>query len=247
MVQLVNVATVDGIATITLDSPANRNALSQQLLVDLHAALDDAERDNARIMVLTHTAPAFCAGADLKERSTGRVDSTSFVRAIERLGTMPAPVIAAVDGPVRAGGIGLMAACDLVVVNPTITFAFTEVRIGVAPAIITAPILQRCGWSKLAAPYLTGEVFDAAGALDMGLVTHITDDVAGTVAELSRGILLGGPKAVAATKALLRKTHAMTELQALSESLFTSEEGREGMAAFAEKRPPRWAQMRSAR
>jgi methylglutaconyl-CoA hydratase len=133
-------------------------------------------------------------------------------------------------------------ACDLVVVNPSITFAFTEVRIGVAPAIITGPILQRCSWSTLAGPYLTGEIFDAARALDMGLITHIADDVAATVAELSRNIMLGGPIAVAATKRLLREVHSMTELQALSESLFSSEEGREGMTAFVEKRPPRWVQ-----
>ena len=151
-------------------------------------------------------------------------------------------MIAAVDGPVRAGGIGLMAACDLVVVDSSITFAFTEVRIGVAPAIITGPILQRCGWSKLAAPYLTGEVFDAATALDMGLVTHVTEDVSGTVGQLGRNLLLGGPNAVAATKPLLRRPHTMPELQAMSESMFTSDEGREGMAAFAEKRAPRWAQ-----
>lgn len=241
MNKLVGVALVGGVATITLDSPANRNALSQQLLADLHDALDTAETGNARVVVLTHTPPAFCAGADLKERSTGRVDSTSFVGAIERLGTMAAPVIAAVDGPVRAGGIGLMAACDLAVVNPSITFAFTEVRIGVAPAIITGPIMQRCGWSKVAAAYLTGEVFDAARALDMGLITHIAEDVEATVAELSRNILLGAPNAVAATKELLRRPHSMPVLQALSESLFTSDEGREGIAAFAEKRPPRWA------
>jgi enoyl-CoA hydratase/carnithine racemase len=237
---LVDVESSGGIATITLDSPANRNALSQQLLIDLHAALDEAERSTARVIVLTHTAPVFCSGADLKERSTGLVDSTSFVRAIERLGGTAAPVIAAVDGPVRAGGVGLMAACDLVVVRSAITFAFTEVRIGVAPAIITAPIMNRCGWSKLAGPYLTGEVFDAVRALDMGLVTHVTDDVAGTVDELCRGIVAGGPNAVAATKSLLRSIHSIAELQALSESLFTSDEGREGMAAFAENRPPRW-------
>jgi len=239
---LVTVSVADEIATITLDSPANRNALSQQLLADLHEALDTAEAEHSRVVILGHTPPAFCAGADLKERATGRVDSTSFVQAIERLGTMTAPVIAAVDGAVRAGGIGVMAACDLVVVNPGITFAFTEVRIGVAPAIITAPILQRCGWSKLAGAYLTGEVFDAATALDIGLVTHVSDDVATTAAELARSLLLGGPNAVAATKALLRRPHTMPELQALSESLFTSEEGKEGMAAFAEKRPPRWAE-----
>jgi methylglutaconyl-CoA hydratase len=239
--QLVNVAVADGIATITLDSPANRNALSQQLLADLHAALDAAEAADARVIVLGHTPPVFCAGADLKERATGLVDSTSFVSAMERLGTTAPPVIAAITGPVRAGGIGVMAACDLVVVDSSITFSFTEVRIGVAPAIITNPILQRCGWSKLAGPYLTGEVFDAARALDMGLVSHVTDDVAATVADLGRSILLGGPKAVAATKKLLRGTHTMAELQALSESLFTSDEGREGMAAFAAKRPPEWA------
>jgi methylglutaconyl-CoA hydratase len=240
--QLVNVVVADGVATITLDSPANRNALSQQLLADFHAAFDTAEAQRARVIVLTHTAPVFCAGADLKERSTGRVDSTSFVRSMERLATTSAPVIAAVDGPVRAGGIGLMAACDLVVVHSSITFAFTEVRIGVAPATITWPVLQRCSWSKLAAPYLTGEVFDAVKALDMGLVTHVTDDVSGTTAELSRKILLGGPNAVAATKTLLRRTHTISQLQSLSESLFTSDEGREGMAAFAEKRSPKWVQ-----
>jgi len=237
---LVSVAVTEGIATITLDSPANRNALSQQLLADLHSALDDAEAASARVIVLTHTPPVFCAGADLKERSTGVVDSTSFVRAIERLGTTSAPVIAAVDGPVRAGGIGLMAACDLVVVARAITFAFTEVRIGVAPAIITAPILARCGWSKPADPFLAGEVFDTATALDMGLVTHVSDYVPGTVVNLCRDLSLCGPNALAATKQLLRRPHSMAELQALSESLFTSDEGREGMAAFGEKRPPRW-------
>ncbi|MBK5330624.1 MAG: enoyl-CoA hydratase/isomerase family protein [Ilumatobacteraceae bacterium] len=242
MGQLVNIVVAGGVATITLDSPANRNALSQQLLADLHAALDVAETQRARVIVLTHTAPVFCAGADLKERSTGLVDSTSFVRAMERFATTSSPVIAAVDGPVRAGGVGLMAACDLVVVNSSITFAFTEVRIGVAPATITWPILQRCGWSKLAAPYLTGEVFDAVHALDMGLVTHVTDHVAATTAELCRNILLGGPKAVALTKTLLRATHTIAELQSLSESLFLSDEGREGMAAFLEKRPPSWQQ-----
>jgi len=238
---LVSVAVADGIATITLDSPGNRNALSQQLLADLHLALDDAEAANARVIVLTHSPPVFCAGADLKERSSGLVDSTPFVRAIERLSTTSAPLIAAVNGPVRAGGIGMMAACDLVVVDTSITFAFAEVRIGVAPAIITAPVLARCGWSQLAAAYLTGEAFDAATALRIGLVTHVTDDVSKTVEQLCRDLMLGAPNAVAATKTLLRQPHTMGELQALSESLFTSEEGREGMAAFAEKRPPRWS------
>ena len=249
---LVRVDVDNGVATITLDSPANRNALSRQLLTDLHAALDRAEQPDVRAIVLTHTAPTFCAGADLKERADPDAQPTGsspMVDAIRRLMFSAQPTIAAVNGSVRAGGVGLMAGCDLVVVQRSVTFAFTEVRIGVAPAIISVPILHRCGWSKLAAPFLTGEVFDAAAALDMGLVTHLADDVDGvdaTVRALVAGVLAGAPQAVAATKALLRQPlphsldDAFTAMQALSESLFGSREAAEGMRAFAEKRQPSW-------
>ena len=236
-----------GVATITLNSPGNRNALSQQLLTDLHASLDQAERAGARAIVLTHTPPAFCAGADLKERGAGGSaaiagSSSLMAQAIERLGSGSAPTLAAVNGPARAGGVGLMAACDLVVVHPSVTFAFTEVRIGVAPAIISVPILARCGWSKLAASFLTGEAFDAESALDMGLVTHIADDVAAAVAKLAAGILAGGPLAVAATRRILRSaTPNMAEMQALSEALFNSPEAAAGMAAFAAKSAAPWS------
>jgi enoyl-CoA hydratase/carnithine racemase len=244
--ELVHIDISGGVATITLDSPANRNALSRQLLGELNAALDRADQPDVRVVVLTHTAPVFCAGADLKERATGSADAQAagnpMANAIERLGTMAAPTIAAVDGPVRAGGVGLMAACDLVVVNRSVTFAFTEVRIGVAPAIISVPILARCGWSTLAAPFLTGETFDAPTAKDMGLITHVTDDVPATVALLVRGVLAGAPAAVAMTKRVLRQGQPdMAAMTALSEALFQSEEAAEGMRAFAEKRPPAWA------
>ena len=236
-----------GVATITLDSPSNRNALSRQLVGELSTALDRAEQTDVRAVIVTHTAPVFCAGADLKERASGTAEAQSagnpMADAIERLGSMRAVTIAAVDGPVRAGGIGLMAACDLVVVNRAVSFALTEVRIGVAPAIISVPILARCGWSKLAAPFLTGEPFDAEAARDMGLVTHVTDDVHGTVAALVKGVLAGAPGAVSVAKRLLRHPSTdMVEMTALSESLFRSAEGVEGMRAFAEKRPPAWAQ-----
>lgn len=237
-----------GVATITLDSPGNRNALSSALVAGLHAALDRAEQSNVRVIVLTHTAPVFCAGADLKERASGSTDSTHMAHVLERLITIRQPTIAAVEGPVRAGGLGLMASCDLIVVRPDVTFAFTEVRIGVAPAIISVPILRRCPWSKLAAPFLTGEQFDAAAARDMGLVTHVADDVPAAVQQLVSGILAGAPAAVAATKLLLH--HAgdgtlvaeLTEMRALSDRLFSSDEGAEGMRAFAERRSPSWAQ-----
>ncbi|MEY4231113.1 MAG: hypothetical protein RLZZ362_1962 [Actinomycetota bacterium] len=230
-----------GVATITLDSPANRNALSTALLTSLHEALDRAEQPDVRVIVLTHTPPVFCAGADLRERSNGPTDAGPMMRAMRRLVEVAQPVIAAVQGPVRAGGIGLMASCDLVVVQRDVTFAFTEVRIGVAPAIISVPILQRVPWTQLAAPFLTGETFDASTALDMGLVTHVSDDVPTTVRALVDGVLAGAPGAVAATKRLLRGERSWEAMQSLSEELFGSAEAAEGMRAFAEQRTPRWA------
>ncbi len=236
-----------GVATITLDSPGNRNALSGALIAGLHEALDRVEQADVRVIVLGHTQPAFCAGADLKERSAGPTDSSHMAHVMERLITARQPTIAAVEGPVRAGGIGLMASCDLIVVRPDVTFAFTEVRIGVAPAIISVPILRRCPWSKVAAPFLTGESFDAVAARDMGLVTHVADDVPVAVAQLIAGIRAGSPSAVAATKLLLH--HAgdgtlvseLTEMRALSDRLFSGADAAEGMRAFAERRTPSWA------
>ncbi|MEI7547570.1 MAG: enoyl-CoA hydratase-related protein [Actinomycetota bacterium] len=242
MSELVHASVEGGVATITLDSPTNRNALSRQLVTELHLALDRAEEPDVRVVVLTHTAPAFCAGADLKERGAGPTSNGPMANAMERLAASAAPTIAAVDGSVRAGGIGIMAACDLVVVHCSVNFAFTEVRIGVAPAMISVPILARCSWSKLAAPFLTGEAFGAEAARDMGLITHVTDDVAATVQTLVAGVLAGAPGAVAATKKVLRQAHPeMAEMQALSEALFASTEAAEGMTAFIEKRPPSWA------
>lgn len=230
----------DGVATVTLDSPANRNALSRALVASLHDALDRAEQPDVRVIVLAHSPPVFCAGADLRERADGPADSGPMVRAMQRLIAARQPTIAAVEGPVRAGGIGLMASCDLVVVRSEVTFAFTEVRIGVAPAIISVPILQRCPWSRLAAPFLTGDVFDARTALEIGLVTHVSDDVAATVAAVVTGVLAGAPGAVAATKALLRDHRSWDDMRELSERLFSSDEAAEGMRAFAERRPPNW-------
>lgn len=236
-----------GIATITLDSQANRNALSRALLAGLHDALDRAEQAAARAIVLTHRGPAFCAGADLKERSAGPPDSAPFVRVLERLMDTAAPTIAAVDGAVRAGGIGLMASCDLVVVDETTTFALTEVRIGVAPAIIAVPILRRVPASRIAAAMLTGAPFDAHEARSMGLVTNVTTDVVATVAELCTGILAGAPRAVAETKQLLHRIGSLDrdvgfeEMRRLSDELFQSADGVEGMRAFADKRAPSWA------
>lgn len=235
-----------GVVYITMDSPANRNALSRQLIGELHDALDAAVSADVRAIVLGHEGNTFCAGADLKERAAGPMDSSPMVRVMQRLSDSAVPTIAAVDGAVRAGGIGLMASCDLVVVASNTTFAFTEVRIGVAPAIIAVPILARVNPSLLAAPFLTGQSFDAVEARAMGLVTHVADDVNATVATLIDGLLMGAPAAVEQTKAVLRRVptltraEAFTEMQALSEALFQTADAAEGMAAFREKRRPSW-------
>lgn len=248
--ELVHAAITAGVATITLDSPDNRNALSRRLVADLHTALDVAEAgidgETVRAIVLTHVPPAFCAGADLKERRTGPPDSGPMVYALQRLMDAPVPTIAAVSGAVRAGGIGLMAACDLVVVRSDVNFALTEVRIGVAAAIISVPILRRASGSRLAAAFLTGEPFDAATAREVGLITHVSGDVDATVAELCAGIKMGAPRAVAETKRLLREVPALERdvaferMRQLSEELFVAADAVEGMTAFAEKRPPSW-------
>ncbi len=246
MGELVRITDDRGVATITLDSQHNRNALSRQLVAELHECLDAAEAADARAVVLTHDGPAFCAGADLKERSSGPPDSSPFVQVLERLMDTDRPTVAAVNGAVRAGGIGLMASCDLVVVDDSVTFALTEVRIGVAPAIISVPILRRVAPGAIAAAMLTGEAFDAAEARSIGLVTHVADDVAATVAELCEGIRAGAPAAVAATKRMLAdvptldRATAFERMRALSDDMFQGADAAEGMAAFREKRRPAW-------
>jgi len=246
MGELVTVDLEAEIATITMDSQHNRNALSVQLVAELHACLDAAERADARAIVLRHEGPAFCAGADLKERSDGPPDATPFVSVLERLMDTERPTIAAVDGAVRAGGIGLMASCDLVVVNSATTFALTEVRIGVAAAIISVPILLRVPAGKIATAMLTGEVFDAAEARSIGLVTHVSDDVAETVTALADGVRAGAPRAVRETKALLRRvptlprSDAFAEMAALSNDLFAGPDAQIGMQAFRDKQRPEW-------
>ena len=244
-----------GVATVTLDSPANRNALSRALVTGLREALDDvakavaAEPDNVRAVVLTHTPPAFCAGADLTERAGGAPDSMPFVDVLRRILDLPVPVIAAVKGPVRAGGIGLMAACDLVVVRDDVQFALTEVRLGLAAAVISVPILRRVSPSHLAEAFLTGAPFDAAEARRVGLISHVASGDEGVdeiVAALCDGIAMGAPGAVAASKRILRDVPAMPldeafeAMGALSNELFASQDAAEGMRSFAERRPPRW-------
>ncbi len=253
MDRLVDFSAQDGVARITLDSPHNRNALSTAFVDQLAAALADAAaQPGVRAVVLDHTGGTFYAGADLGEaagRSPGDVavdrarELTDILRTILRL---PVPVVGAVNGHVRAGGLGLVGACDIVVAGPGSTFALTEARIGVAPSIISLTLLPKMTPRAAARYMLTGEKFDAAEAAAVGLITVAADDVDATVAALTADIIKRSPQGLAAAKALTTAPilaefdrHA-DELAAQSAQLFDSEEAREGMLAFLQKRPPRW-------
>jgi len=244
---LIQAAHSGGVATITLDSPANRNALSMQLMTELLAALRAAAHDDAvRVVELRHTGPVFCSGADLKETAASAGDSLPVARLGEILETItlhPKPVLAVAAGPARAGGLGLIAAADLAVCADSATFAFTEVRIGVVPSVISSVVLSRLSSRDAAELLLTGDVFDGVRAQQIGLVTRGVpmDRVEETAGQLRDSLLRGGPDALRATKRLLRERPAdYAVLTELSVTHFTSAEGREGVAAARERRDPAW-------
>jgi len=250
---LVRTATSAGVTTLTLDSPANRNALSTPLMRQLLDALGGALTDPAvRAVVISHTGPVFCSGADLKEtaeaRAAGRVPAEMLADVLAALWEFPKPVVARIAGPARAGGLGLVAAADIAVCAQTATFAFSEVRLGVIPAVISSTVLPRLAPRAAAEYYLTGEIFDGARAAEIGLVTAAVpaDDLDGAVARYCAALIRGGPLALAGTKQLLRRTREpsiradLADLSARSAGYFRSDEGREGVAAFREKRPASW-------
>jgi methylglutaconyl-CoA hydratase len=244
--ELVHLSLDSGIATITLDSPANRNALSAPLRAQLRAALEHtADDDEVRVVVLDHTGPVFCAGMDLTEPPEAL---TELPAILERIWTHPKPVVAKLAGHARAGGIGLCAAADIAIGALHATFAFTEVRLGVVPAVISVTVLPRLLPHAAHELFLTGESFDATRAAAIGLLNAAVP-VAQLDAEVDRYtamLTLGGPQALAVTKQLLRR-RAIPDFPAmlnLSAAHFASAEGREGIRAFAEKRPPSWVATR---
>jgi methylglutaconyl-CoA hydratase len=236
-----------GVATITLDSPANRNALSAALRWGLISALDAAAADEqVRVILLSHTGPVFCSGMDLKEEAAdpGRQGVRELPGILRRISHCPKPVVARVGGPARAGGIGILAAADIVVAAPTATFAFSEVRIGLIPAVISVPVLHRLTPAAARELLLTGAIFSAARAVEIGLVNAVADDLDGAVAGYLRDLLAGGPTALAGTKAMLHQLDDSAGrydgLLAISATQFASAEAREGALAFREKRPAGW-------
>ena len=251
---LVRVEDDRAVRRVILDSPHNRNALSLRLTDQLadafaHIAADGA-RDELRAVVITGTGPTFCAGADLKEDAgTAPQRSARMVDLLEQIGTCPVPVVVQLNGSVRAGGLGILGAADIVVAPHSATFAFSEVRIGVAPAIIAVTLLPRMTARAVQRYFLTGETFDAAAAVQSGLVSVAVAEaeVATEVSALLDAFRQAAPSALRITRALLREgagklanRETLAEAARLSAQVFASDDAREGLRAFREKRKPRW-------
>ena len=247
---LVRTEAAGGVQTIILDSPRNANALSTTLLVQLRTALEAAmTAETARLVVLTGAGKVFCAGADLKEAGSGPAGATVLMAEImELLWSARKPVICRVNGAARAGGIGLIAASDIAIATDRATFAFSEVRIGVVPAVISVPCLRRMPSRAAAEYFLTGEVFGAQRAAEIGLLTRAVpaEELDAEVSRYAGMLLRGAPGALAGTKGVLRDVPGVSvsaglqKMAELSGRYFGSDEAREGMTAFAAKREPAW-------
>jgi methylglutaconyl-CoA hydratase len=241
-------------AWIRLNRPESRNALSMELLAELSRHLRTAMGDpGVRVVVLTGTGKAFCAGADLKSQGSGVADGKSkndFVEILKQMREGPKPVICAVNGHAFGGGIGLVAAADIALAVRGAKFAFSEVRLGVIPAIISVVVLPKLGEHHAMRLFVTGERFSAAEALGYGLVHRVVEDCdleSAVWAEVD-AIAKGAPNAVAAAKRLVREIPRLEPDDAYAVAaekiakLFASAEAAEGLAAFVQKRPPSWVE-----
>jgi enoyl-CoA hydratase/carnithine racemase len=250
MSSLLRVGTRHGFDTLEVDSPANRNAMSVELLQALHEEVRRSGAGTGRGLLVHHTGPAFCSGVDLKERKAlGPADASHSMLLAELLRELwhyPKPVVASVDGAVRGGGLGVLACADVVLATPRSTFAYSESRVGVAPALVMAVTLPLASTRTLMPRLLDGAVFDAATAHGLGLVGRIIDGdeaVDDVLIELRQG----APDAQAAIKRLAREWSEVDmdglieEMTALSADLFAAPEAAEGVAAFTSKRSPSWA------
>ena len=243
----------NGAAWITLDRPENRNALSAVLVAELYEHLVASnENPDVRCIVITGTDPAFCAGADLKSPPGSTIDggkrSVPYPEVLSAIVNSDKPVIAAVNGAAFAGGLGMVGASDIVVVAEDIQCSFSEVRIGVIPAVISVVCLPKLGTHHGMKLFLTGERFNGTQAVEMGFAHRAVsrDQLYDAVQEEIDMINLGGPNAVVQCKKLVRRQSRATLEEDFSEcsewsvKMFQSDEGAEGMAAFREKRKASW-------
>ncbi len=238
-------------AWITLNRPDKRNALGAELVHGLRAHLATALSDaRVRVIVLTGAGSAFCAGADLQAGGLGAGEDNPFVDVMKAIWHAPKPVIGRINGHAFGGGLGLAAACDLTVAADTAMFSFSEVRVGVIPAMISVVVIPKLGVQNTMWLFLTGERFSAPRAVDLGLIHRAVPaaELDAAVDEVIGLVRLGGPNAIREAKDLVRRIPLLSmddgfryTAKKITE-LFASEEAAEGMQAFLEKRKPKWAE-----
>jgi enoyl-CoA hydratase/carnithine racemase len=245
--ELVHLDVEESVATITLDSPHNRNALSRQLVTELFARLESADADDAvKVVVVRSSGRVFCSGADLTEASTQGMEegARQIVRLQRLIATMGKPVVAEVAGPVRAGGIGMVAAADIVVAAEDATFALSEVKLGLAAAIISLTVHHRMNPRAAALTSLGGELFNGTEAAAYGLVTKAVpaDVLADEVRALCASLATGSAQGLRESKRILNAALVAgidargEEMAALSARLFASDEAKAAMTAFLNRK-----------
>ena len=249
-----------GVLTLTLNRPEKHNALNAQLLDELHAALLDAQANDAvRVIVLTGAGASFCAGADIanmramRDASEGENldDARRVAQCMRALDEVERPVIARVNGNVFGGGVGLIACCDIAIGVATAKFSLSEVRLGLVPATISPYVIAAIGQRQARRLFLTATSFDATEAQHVGLLHEVvsTEELDSSVQQLTSQILLNGPSAVREAKRLIRNVTGRSDRDVLVEEtsellakLRVSDEGKEGLSAFLDKRKPNWLQ-----
>lgn len=253
-----------GVATLTLNRPALHNAFNAELINALHEAFEQLSEVGVRALILTGEGPSFSAGADLNwmrdmaaaSESENREDARRLAAMLRRLDQMPCPTIARVNGHAFGGGVGLIACCDLAVSVEHAQFGLTEVRLGLVPATIGPFVVPRIGVNHARRYMLTGERMDTETAQRIGLITDVVPpgQIDGHIADLIELLLLGGPKAQARVKSLIRLVSAsQADAEELDRrtaetiaALRVSREGQEGLSAFLEKRRPSWAEKKGS-
>ena len=247
MTELVHYAAADGVATLTLDSPHNRNALSKQLVAELYDRLGRAEEDESvKVVLVRAEGRTFCSGADLSEAAGEGMEKAAgvLVDLQRRIVTLAKPVVTRVHGNVRAGGIGIVAASDIAISAADATYAFTEVRLGLTPAAISLTVVPRMTDRSVALTFLGGEVFDGTAAAATGLVTEALpeDELDARVAEVCASLAKGNPQGLRETKQLVgrllvqRIDEQGADLAALSARLFGSDEAKQAMLEFLNRK-----------
>ena len=248
----VKVEIAAGVMTVTLADVENRNALGGALVAGLREALANANADPAvRVVVLTNEGTTFCAGANLKERSGAKSqakNSGGFDDLLADIQTSPTPIIGRINGHVVGGGNGLAAALDISIASEDVKFGFTEVRLGVAPAIISVVCLPKMRPGEAMEAFLRGHRFPAARAAELGLINRAVpaDQLDTAIEEIIADLRKGGPTALGFAKRLVYEVPRMEQKEAfkwtarLSGELFAGEEAAEGMKAFLKKRKPAW-------